>query len=150
MDTLMRPEKPEDDTREEMVIRQIAEIPPIDLIHLELILAQVKSGKTPGPKNIEPELIKNDWTYLRPQLVYLFNVCFRHGLSPRTSQLWNISTLFSSASPDLVTSSIPISQSVSRYKMVVILLGSSYGVSFQRCDLHTLLEVPLTCNQTMA
>ena len=69
MDTLIRPDNPEDDTGEQQVIRQVAEIPPrigdagpVDLIDLELALAKMKSGKAPGPDNINPELIKKGWT----------------------------------------------------------------------------------------
>ena len=76
MDTLIRSDNPEDDTLEQWVIRQIAEVPPrtgdagpVDLIDLELALAQMKSGKAPGLDNINPELIKKGWTHLGPQLV---------------------------------------------------------------------------------
>ena len=76
MDTLIRPDNPEDDTGEQQVFRQVAEGPPctgdagsVDLIDLELVLAKMKSGKAPGFDSINPELIKEGWTHLRPRLV---------------------------------------------------------------------------------
>ena len=72
MDTLIRPDNPEDDTGVQRVIRQVAQVPPrtgiagpVDLIDLELALAKMKSGKALGPDNINPELIKKGWTTRR-------------------------------------------------------------------------------------
>ena len=71
MDTLILTDKPEDDTGEQRVFRQVAEVPlrtgdagPIDLVDLGLALAKMKSGKALGPDNINPELIKKGWTHL--------------------------------------------------------------------------------------
>jgi Reverse transcriptase (RNA-dependent DNA polymerase). len=90
LDTLIRPDNPEDDTGEQRVFRQVAEVPPrtgdagpVDLIDLELALAKIKIGKAPGSDNINTELIKKGWTHLGPQLVDLFNTCLRYIVFPR-------------------------------------------------------------------
>jgi Reverse transcriptase (RNA-dependent DNA polymerase). len=78
MDNLIHPDNPEDDTGEQQVIRQVAEVPPrtgnagpVDLIDLELPLAKMKRK------------IKKGWIHLGPQLVDLFNACLRHAVFPR-------------------------------------------------------------------
>jgi hypothetical protein len=90
MDTMIRPDNPEDDTGEQRVIRQVAEVPPrtgdagqVDLINLKLALAKMKSGKAQGPDRLNPELIKKGWTHLGHQFVDLFNACLRHAVFPR-------------------------------------------------------------------
>ena len=66
LDTQICPDNPEDDTGEQRVFRQVAQVPPCTgdagLVDLELALAKMKSGKAPGPDNINPELIKKGWT----------------------------------------------------------------------------------------
>ena len=52
---------------------------PNALIDLELALAKMKSGKAPGPVNINPKLVKKGWTHQGPQLVDLFNASDTQG-----------------------------------------------------------------------
>ena len=65
MGTLTRTENPEDDTREEQKIRQVAEVPsrtwdgePIDQIGLYLAPAKIKFSQAPEPDKINRKLIE--------------------------------------------------------------------------------------------